>query len=226
MAERPEARLKTDLPVRVWGMGKDGRPFNQTAEARNISSEGALLTNLQQHLTVGDIVGVQFADKKARFRVIWMIDAGAAHNIQAGVQLIEGQTCPWRDQLEAAPAAAQSASSAPSNKRRFERHKVHIPLDMRREHGGPPMQTNATDMNGRGCYVETLLPLPVGTVLMLNFWVESEKFTTSSVVRACDGGVGMGIEFTGLDQESQNRLQAAIEKVSAAVNDVGPSQSS
>ena len=61
------------------------------------------------------------------------------------------------------------------------------------------MQTNATDIGGRGCYVETLLPLPLGTKVKITFWMDSEKIQTSGVVRASDGGVGMGIEFTQLD---------------------------
>lgn len=215
MADRPEARVITDLLVRVWGMDKDGRPFFQNAQARNISSEGALLTNLQKQLTVADVVGVQYGSKKARFRVIWLIDAGPSHNIQAGVQLLDGQQCPWLDQLESATTTASSAPSHPANKRRFTRHKIQIPLDMHKEHGGTRMQTNATDIGGRGCYVETLLPFPVGTILSLTFWVEGEKFSTSAIVRASDGGVGMGIEFTGLDDETQQRLQQGLEKVAA-----------
>jgi hypothetical protein len=225
MSERPETRVKTDLPVRVWGMGKDGRPFFQNAEARNISSEGAMISGLDQQLTPGDTVGVQYGDKKARFRVIWVIDAGAVQKIQAGVQLLEGQQCPWRHELEV-PSAAPTGE--PSNKRKFIRHKVRVPLELRDERGAH-MQTNATDMNGRGCYVETLLPAPVGTPLNITFWIESEKISTSAVVRASDGGVGMGIEFIGLDEESQLRLQRAIENVAekstSGIMGLGPRKS-
>jgi hypothetical protein len=81
--------------------------------------------------------------------------------------------------------------------------------DSRRTH----MQTNATDIGGRGCYVETLLPLPLGTKVKITFWIDSEKIQTSGVVRASDGGVGMGIEFTQLDDHVQQRLQQYLEKL-------------
>ena len=74
------------------------------------------------------------------------------------------------------------------------------------------MQTNVTDISGRGCYIETMLPLARGTELNISFWIESEKIDIQAVVRACDGGVGMGIEFTGMDLESQKRLQRYLEK--------------
>jgi hypothetical protein len=41
--------------------------------------------------------------------------------------------------------------------------------------------------------------------------MESDKIIVPAIVRACDGGVGMGIEFAGLDEEGQNRLQRLLE---------------
>jgi hypothetical protein len=79
------------------------------------------------------------------------------------------------------------------------------------------MQTNATDIGGRGCYVETLLPLPMGTRVKITFWMDDEKIQTSGVVRASDGGVGMGIEFTQLDDHVQERLQKHLEKLDAGL---------
>jgi hypothetical protein len=77
------------------------------------------------------------------------------------------------------------------------------------------MTTNTADVNGRGCYVETLMPLPVGRVLDITFWLDFERIRTSAIVRTCDGGVGMGIEFTGLDQQTQDKLQAQVDSMAA-----------
>src|SRR5438105_14812014 len=54
-------------------------------------------------------------------------------------------------------------------------------------------------------------PFSFGTVVDIKFWMESEKVNTKGVVRASDPGVGMGIEFTGLDYESQERFQRMLE---------------
>jgi len=56
-----------------------------------------------------------------------------------------------------------------------------------------------------------MLPLPVGRVLSIHLWLDAQKVDTPAVVRSCDGGVGMGIEFTGLDQVTQERLQQQVE---------------
>ncbi len=218
MGNRPEPRVATNLLIRVWGMGADGKPFLQKAEARNISNQGARLSGIEHQLTPGDVIGVQLGDKKARYRVIWIIDAGHLLKIQVGVQLVDGQQCPWLDQLaqaETKPAPAETkpapAADSPQNKRRFERLRIRFPLELR-DNRATRMQTNATDISGRGCYIETMLPLARGTELNISFWIESEKIDIQAVVRACDGGVGMGIEFTGMDLESQKRLQRYLEK--------------
>ena len=51
------------------------------------------------------------------------------------------------------------------------------------------------------------------TVWWISFWIESERVDTTAIVRACDGGVGMGIDFTGMDMQSQERLQRYLEKL-------------
>jgi hypothetical protein len=216
MDRRPETRLPTVILVRVWGMDADGRPFFQNANATNLSSEGASFTRINHPLKAGDVVGVQFGEKKARFKIVWVVDGGAARQIEAGVQILPGQQSPWEETIKAHKAAAPPSSK---NKRRYVRHKVWFPLefgfeDSRRTH----MQTNATDIGGRGCYVETLLPLPLGTKVKITFWMDSEKIQTSGVVRASDGGVGMGIEFTQLDNHVQERLQQHLEKLDASLN--------
>jgi len=212
MENRPEPRVAINLLIRVWGMGADGKPFLQKAEARNISSQGARLSGIEHQLTPGDAIGVQLGDKKARYRVIWIIDGGHLLKIQAGVQLVDGQQCPWLDQLaQAETKPAPAADNSPQDNRRFERLRIRFPLELRDDRTSR-MQTNATDISGRGCYIETMLPLARGTELNISFWIESEKIDIQAVVRACDGGVGMGIEFTGMDLESQKRLQRYLEK--------------
>src|SRR5947209_15424384 len=98
--ERPDPRVDTDLPIRVFGMDSDGKPFNQHVRARNISSSGALVSGVECPLKPGDVIGVQLDQKKARCRVVWVVDAGGIQKNQLGLQLMEGQECPWREALD------------------------------------------------------------------------------------------------------------------------------
>lgn len=203
-----ESAVADRLLVRVWGMDSDGRPFFQSANADNLSIEGALLVGINHPLKAGDIIGVQHEEKKARFKVLEVVSGGSVRKIDAHVQVLPGQRTPWHDLAN--PAKKQEY--VPGNKRKYVRHKVLFPLeisfeDVRRTH----IHTSATDIGGRGCYVETLLPLPLGTRIHIVFWIDDEKVKTSGIVRASDPGVGMGIEFTDLDNHVQERLQAHLD---------------
>jgi hypothetical protein len=61
----------------------------------------------------------------------------------------------------------------------------------------------------------------VGTISIITFWLNSERVHTTAIVRTCDSGVGMGIEFTGLDQATQKRLQQQVEAVVVESPEIG-----
>jgi hypothetical protein len=216
MPDKPEPRVDVDLPVRVFGMSADGHPFSQNTHARNVSDHGARLSGLENQLKPGDIIGVQVGDKKARCRVVWVVDAGHLQKIEAGVKMVEGQQSPWQAEMQPTQPVAAPPSRSAQDKRKFPRQQVPFPIEIRDERNtGLHMRTNTADVSGRGFYVATMLPLPVGTVLYITLWLDSEKITTPATVRTCDGGVGMGIEFTTLDEKTREKLQLHVEKMAA-----------
>jgi hypothetical protein len=210
MSQAAEPRITVDLPVRVWGMTADERPFSQHARAQNISSEGALLAGIENELKVGDVVGVQCEEKKTRCTVMWVMNTGPMKKNQVGIKLLEGQECPWKAYL---PVQGATPTILDSNRRRWPRHKISFPIELRDERVQTPMRISATDVSGNGCYVETIMPLPVGTVLRVEFYLENQRMTITAVVRTCDPGVGNGIEFTGMPLDSKNHLQAYLDGI-------------
>jgi hypothetical protein len=210
-------RAALDLRVRVWGMGANDQPFFQNAMAQNVSATGACIHGLEHQLKVGDVIGVQYESKKARCRVIWVTDAGGAKRIQVGVQLVADQECPWLAQLPEDLRAAAPALRH-DNRRRFVRHKISFPIELRDERVNTPMRLNATDISGNGCYVETVMPLRVGTMLKADFWLDQERVMTTATVRTQDPGVGMGIEFTGLADEAKNKFQVYLNKIDPGIS--------
>jgi hypothetical protein len=210
MTQQSEPRITVDLPVRVWGMSAEGRPFSQHARAQNISSEGALLAGIENELKVGDVIGVQCEEKKTRCTVIWVMNTGPIKKNQVGVKLVAAQECPWKAYL---PIEGKSVAVLSGNKRRWPRHKISFPIELRDERVKTPMRISATDVSGNGCYVESMLPLPLGTVLRVDFYLKEEHITITAVVRTCDPGVGNGIEFTGMPTERKEQLQAYLDSV-------------
>jgi PilZ domain-containing protein len=219
MEKRPETRLPTEIPVRVWGMDADGKPFFQNATASNLSSEGALLSRLAHPLKAEEIVGIQYGEKKARFQIKWVKPVGVTKAFEAGVRILQGQIAPWQDLTAETRAASNlsprgTESARPGDKRRYVRHRVNFPITISfRDNHRSHMQCTATDIGGRGCYVESLVPLQIGTEVIVTFWIDSEKISTKAMVRASDPGVGMGLEFTALEVSIQQKLQAYLDKI-------------
>jgi hypothetical protein len=131
---------------------------------------------------------------------------------QVGVQLVADQDCPWAAIL---PPDMKTDERGPrhDNRRKFARHRIGFPLELRDERVNTPLRVNATDISGNGCYVETVMPLAIGTALRVDLWIGEERLSPTAIVRTRDPGVGMGIEFVGLPEESKKRFQTHLDKL-------------
>jgi hypothetical protein len=217
-AQGAAPRATLDLKVRVWGMGSNNQTFFQSAMAQNVSATGACIFGIEAELKVGDVIGVQYEGKKARCKVMWMVDAGALKKTQVGVQLVADQECPWLAVLPHDLRPDERTQQRQDNRRKFARHRISFPLELRDERVNTPLRVNATDISGNGCYVETVMPLAIGTALRVDFWIGEDHISPTAIVRTRDPGVGMGIEFTGLPDETKKKFQAHLDKQDPGMN--------
>jgi len=100
---RREPRTPTDLLVMVWGMDTKGERFLQEARAREISLSGALLSGLDADLRSGDVVGLFYGKKKARFRVVWVRYDENGDKMLVAVHRMQADECPWEHELDRQP---------------------------------------------------------------------------------------------------------------------------
>jgi hypothetical protein len=99
---RAERRLVIALPVRVYGMDGEGKPFSRAALTLDITRDGARLDGLPQ-LPIGEVVGVQFGGDRARYKVIWVGEVGGKREGQIGLQVVQGALAQWHKILDATP---------------------------------------------------------------------------------------------------------------------------
>ncbi len=113
---RREQRTVREFPLMVWGVDCKGERFLQEARARDISLCGALLTGLDADLKSGDVIGILFGKKKARYRVVWVRYDGAGDKMLVAVHRVESDACPWLDLLVEAgePEALQPRRELPT----------------------------------------------------------------------------------------------------------------
>lgn len=110
---RREPRIPSDLPLQVWGVDNRGERFLQSARARDISLSGALLSGLDTDLRSGDVIGLLYAGKKARFRVIWVRYDESGDKMLVAIHRLAEDACPWQDLLatHTGPESANATSA-------------------------------------------------------------------------------------------------------------------
>jgi hypothetical protein len=109
MARRHEPGIEVGLPLRVCGIDPRGERFLQRANAHSISLTGALLSQVDAELRSGDVIGVLYAGKKARFRVIWARSSESGPKMQAAIHRVDSDECPWLDLLSEEPGRSTGA---------------------------------------------------------------------------------------------------------------------
>jgi hypothetical protein len=143
--------------VRIWGLAIDGKIFHQNANFRSLSRTGAQIEGVFQPVALRDMIGLQYERKRARVFVS-SIDSREPKNIILGVDLSLGEPCPWEALLD-----PQEGEVPGSNRRRYKRHSVELPVELRHVDSEVSVRVLATDVCGNGCYLQTMATAPVGS---------------------------------------------------------------
>ncbi len=234
---RREVRVTRPLTVRLWGLDAGGRPFGSAATTLDISPSGACVEGVSGQLAAGNIVGLQYEDRKARFAVAWVGEAGSERAGQVGLKCLEPEKKVWGKALEEEPpppVQAPEPATAPApgppqgiarrqggDRRREERR--HNPRY--RASGGVQMYPaglevrvwgTLTDISLGGCYVESMAPLPAGTEVGLELESDGDRLQARAAVRVSHPGCGMGIQFLTLEEEDRRTLERIVARAAAA----------
>jgi hypothetical protein len=92
--DRREVRISK--PLKIWVRGKDrtGQKYSQSAVAMDVSKNGARLDGIGFLTWPGEVIEVKHGWRTARFRVIWVGDAGPRAS-QVGVHLLDAGKNIW-----------------------------------------------------------------------------------------------------------------------------------
>ena len=90
---RKEERVRIELPIYLR-RSSSGQEV-QLAHTADISNSGVRLTNLQEPLEVGEVLGVEYGNRRAPFRVIWTGERNTATAGQAGLECLAPDADIW-----------------------------------------------------------------------------------------------------------------------------------
>src|SRR5262249_2293321 len=112
-------RTTVQLPIKVYGTDKTGKPYFETAHTIDLTRDGARIGGLRVRVARGDWLGINHAGNKARFRVNWVGQPGTDTDGQIGVALWETERNKeiWNMVLESLPddygTPAETKAAAP-----------------------------------------------------------------------------------------------------------------
>jgi hypothetical protein len=86
---RKEPRLRVEFPVRIRGVDRMGRPFEEVVRVKNASLSGALLLGVRAKIGAGELLDVQHGSQRAHFRIAW---TGSG---EAGIEALPSEPCIW-----------------------------------------------------------------------------------------------------------------------------------
>jgi c-di-GMP-binding flagellar brake protein YcgR len=102
-------------------------------------------------------------------------------------------------------------------RRRHERIKVHISIEIRTTEGAAPLRLSTDDISLCGCYVETMFPLDVGAKVFMTLWLNEQPVRTNAVVATRYPQLGNGFEFLDMSVEDLLKLSEFIKIMASEV---------
>ena len=223
-----ELRVGLQLEVRVWGLDSSGRPFSHTVTTKEISALGARLKDIAG-VQKNDVIGVQYRDQKARFRVVWVGEANTERSGEVGIECVEPGKCIWTSALHEAELAGSDQTPAADQpvgptsvveetwpaheRRRYPRYQCSGAIELKTAETPMPMKLRMADLSLGGCYGETMSPLAVGTKVDMVLLLSDFVIPVKGIVRTCHTAMGNGIGFTEIQPDDWKKLAAIVRQL-------------
>jgi hypothetical protein len=107
------------------------------------------------------------------------------------------------------------SSEPPQERRDSTRIKVSVPVELFTPESDVPHRCATTDLSESGCYIESVLPFPIGTIFEMSLQLDETLLVVGTVVTR-DPQVGNGIKFTRMLPEDREILRAYVEAAQQA----------
>jgi hypothetical protein len=118
------------------------------------------------------------------------------------------------------------ATAKDAERRGADRHIFTASAEVIDLSSGARFSTRTTDLGPGGCFVDTLVPFPVGAKVHVSVRKGKTQFETGGVVVYSQAGLGMGIEFDALGASQKLALERWLRELTGgrivATSESGP----
>lgn len=95
-----------------------------------------------------------------------------------------------------------------SERRSAVRYQLTVSAEVVELKSGTRFSTRTTDLGPGGCFVDTLMPLPIASEVSIRLDKDNINFETTGTVTFSQAGLGMGIAFGEMPPEKQAAFDA------------------
>lgn len=216
IGKRRHKRIRTALPVRLWGMDANGRPFIEVSTTVNVSRTGTQLSCIPTKLSEGDIIGLRCGERKHNFRVIWTGKKGTAEEGHVGLQSLEPGKWIWDGLRLPADDIDIYAQPPHLEQRMVKRLQSLVSAEIVSSEGTKQrVLAFVTNIGTGGCYVRMHYPTPVETKVCIALWLdEQHKIWIDGIVVSSHPEIGAGIKFLNVTRRATEAIEQYIELIS------------
>jgi hypothetical protein len=113
-------------------------------------------------------------------------------------------------------ATATKAATREAERRSADRHSFTASAEVVELGSGARFSTRTTDLGPGGCFVDTMVPFPVGAQVKVAVRKDKTQFDTCGTVVYSQQGLGMGIAFDELDASQRAALDDWLMELTGA----------
>jgi hypothetical protein len=99
------------------------------------------------------------------------------------------------------------------DRRLHPRYTVQVQIELRQEGNEVPMRLATTDLSRAGCYLELMMPFPIGTQIQATLWLDTNPIVIHGRVVTCHPQFGNGIMFEKFEGEAEHLLHRYLEAI-------------
>ena len=100
-------------------------------------------------------------------------------------------------------------------RRRAARYPFLAAAQLTESTSGDRLEVSTSDLGPNGCYLDTIHPLPQGTIISIQITYQGQIFAAGAVVTHSQAEMGMGVKFIALEPGCASVLETWLNEAAA-----------
>jgi PilZ domain-containing protein len=116
----------------------------------------------------------------------------------------------------------KSTGTGEADRRNADRHSITASAEVVELGSGARFSTRTTDLGPGGCFVDTMVPFPVGASVRVSVRKGKTQFESSGIVVYSQAGLGMGIAFDTMEPQQRQELDEWLTELTGEKQTLAP----